>query len=309
MPDLCVTVDVEGDWIEHPQEQSNFDAEKIVRGLENCQRCLTEISQRMETPVPVTWFVRCDDSVARGLGRPSGLLEALEIFIQSRLDAGDLFGLHPHFYRIDDADQWQVARQSHHQAEIFQRAAAAWKTYFGSSPHLTRMGEAMMSNDLAAAMETVGVKLDSTALPGRKRMEPPFCLDWEETQPRPYWPSVEDYRRSAEDGAPSRSFVEIPFSMLPLQAKEDNYDKKPISRYLNLGYKPEILQLGFKSLNPTQTLVSVVHLHEIFDSGRSHPLVSFSSQAFGKNLVLLKEYFERLGEKLEFTTLDHVKIR
>jgi hypothetical protein len=293
---VALTVDVEGEWFELPGEQGSFDVNKVLEAVQNLEKLLDRIESRIETRVPITWFIRCDDSVAVSTGEASGLLQSLDSFILRRTAKGDEFGLHPHLYRFGEG-KWASETDPDKQKKQIERAAIAWKSYFGSVPRLSRMGEAVMNNTIANTLDELGIEIDSSALASRKRFDNGFQFDWTSTPCSPYHPSMEDYRRPATDSEPAHRFIEIPFTMLPLLG---SHDKEPIKRYCNLAFKPEVIQNAMRTINQPESIVAVVHPHELLLSSHQHPLIAHDPNSLEENIQNLSNI---LGG-LDFTLLS-----
>ncbi|CAM8318826.1 hypothetical protein [Candidatus Methylopumilus planktonicus] len=287
---IALTVDVEGEWFELPGEQGSFDVGSVVEAVRNLEGLLNRIESRFETRVPVTWFIRCDDSVALSTGKESGLLYALDKFISSRVAKGDEFGLHPHLYCFNKTG-WGPETDPCRQKEQIERAVVAWESYFGSMPRLSRIGEAVMNNTIASALDELGIEIDSSALESRRRFDSGFQFDWTGTPSSPYFPSVKDYRRPAEAGEISYRFVEIPFTMLPIMGHLDN---APVKRYCNLAFKPELIQDAILRVNQTKAILAVVHPHELLSKDYKHHLIAHDSCSLEENIQNLKNIFTHL---------------
>lgn len=293
---LSLTVDVEGEWFELPGEQGLFDVNKLHKALQNTEKLIDQIESRIETKVPVTWFIRCDDSVAKVTGKISGLLESLDNFILRRTAKLDEFGLHPHLYSFVRGS-WISETDPNMQREQIERAADAWKSYFGYLPRLSRMGESLMNNTIAHTLSVLGLEIDSTALASRKRFDNGFQFDWTDTPNSSYIPSREDYRRPANKGESAHSFIEIPFTMLPIMGLHDD---KPINRYCNLAFKSEIIKDAVMKINQPKNIVAVVHPHELLSSNYKHPLIAYNPDSLETNIENLSNIFGGL----EFTLLS-----
>lgn len=295
---FALTVDIEGEWIELPGEQGTFDLNRIIDAVHNLERLLERIESEIGVRIPVTWFIRCDDSVAATTGDASGLLRSLDSFIQRRARIGDGFGLHPHFYCLSQG-RWSSETRPDKQLEQLERAAHAWKSYFGSMPLVSRMGEALMNNTLAAGLSKLGIEIDSSALPSRKRSDSGFQFDWSSTPAMPYRPALDDYRRPAVEGQPCQRFIEIPFSMLPINGPQDDH---PIMRYCNLAFRPELVKSAAENMDAPKNVIAVVHPHELMLSRHEHPIIAHKPDALEQNIANL----ERIFGNLKFSLLTDV---
>lgn len=293
---IALTVDVEGEWFELPGEQGSFDVARVLEAVRHLESLLEIIEVKVEIKVPVTWFIRCDDSVAVATGRASGLLQSLDSFIQRRTDKGDEFGLHPHMYQFDRG-KWVSETNPDRQVEQIERAAIAWAGYFGSVPKLSRMGEAVMNNSIADCLDKIGVEIDSSALSGRRRHDSGFQFDWTNTSASPYRPSQEDYRRPAANGELAHRYIEVPFSMLPIYGPQD---KEAIKRYCNLAFFPSLIKSAIQNISRPEQLITVVHPHELLSSSQQHHLIAHDPNSLEANIQNMRDIFGGL----DFTLLS-----
>ena len=266
----------------------------MIAAVQHLELLLDRIESRIETPIPVTWFIRCDDSVAATIGEASGLLHTLDKFIERRSAKGDEFGLHPHLYRCIGG-KWIPEDIPALQTEQIERAAMGWQRYFGSTPRLTRMGEAVMNNAIAKCLDGLGVEIDSSALSSRKRFDNGFQFDWTNTPASPYHPSVEDYRRPAIGDELSHRFIEVPFTMLPIKGPQD---KESVKRYCNLAFNAELIQAAILTIEKPELIVAVVHPHELLISDHKHPLIAYDPTSIEINITNLRYIFGDIDYRL-----------
>ena len=90
------------------------------------------------------------------------------------------------------------------------------------------------------ALKKIGLKADSSSLPGRIRNDKEKLFDWSNSPNQPYFPSKNDYQKSSEV---NENFVEIPMNTISTKC---SYDKSHLLRYANLAFKNEVLQNGLK---------------------------------------------------------------
>ncbi len=298
---FAFTVDVEGAWLDFPLEQANFDPTPITAALKLIEDEIIRLEKLFSTKIPVTWFFRCDDSVAHSLGCEEGLLIYLQDFIKRRKLLGDAFGLHPHFYKQLDKNSavWGVETTPEGQRALILRAAKAWKRFFNEPPKLSRMGEAIMSLAIAETLDEIGIDLDSTSLSGRERKGDGFFVNWLDAPHKSYKPCKQNYCKEATQTISSFQFTEAPFSMLPLHA---SYDKEPLLRYLNLAYHPEIVKKGLPFLTNKKSVITILHHHEIDAKREPGPLLTFQIDSVEKNI---RNIISELGEIRFCTLLDN----
>ena len=183
-----------------------------------------------------TWFVRCDDHIAQVTGDAAHLLKRYKDCWETHRDAGDEIAFHPHLYRRDDAGWIQETDPLALQDQILRSHAAMCAAGFES--RVSRIGEAYGANAVMTALDELGIRCDSTAMPGRVRKDETRSLDWHGTPDHPYHPSIRDYR---VPGIPAHSLLEVPMTMVMTRAA---YDKAPLRRYLDLSFHAEALREG-----------------------------------------------------------------
>lgn len=276
MTEICLTVDVEAAWLDHPQEQCNFDVESIITQLRAFEELLTQTEEELEQRIPVTWFVRCDDSVAYATQqKATGLLQRLEKFIERRTSQGDEIGFHPHLYSALPA--------TGNEYEQIVRAGRQWGKFFGAPPKLTRIGEARMNADIAQALVDIGTQIDCSALPGKTYRGTTYSFDWSQSPTKPFFPTIEHPTRETLSPSKRAGYLEVPFAMMDIQA---DYDARPFRRYMNLAYKPKLFSASLlDNKSPSSApLVTIAHLHEFFPAPKPHGLISHSPSALRENL-------------------------
>lgn len=243
--------------------------------------------------IAATWFVRADNQLADVYGDAAWLLRGRESLWSNLRAAGHSIGWHPHIVRragdgtfapeTDDARCAIALRTLHHSL-----ARAGWR--FTS----VRVGEAFHGNQSMRALDDVGLRVDSTALPGRRRIDGVRCFDWEPTPNRPYRPSGSDYRVA---GVAPLSIVEVPMTTVPVEAP---YDPRPLLRYLNLAYRQKVLRAAFAlhldALGAgDHVVVTILHPEEVRPRGE-HPLYAFDLETVERNVDHLLDAAGARGE-------------
>ena len=159
-----------------------------------------------------------------------------------------------------------------------------------------------MNNTIANCLSKLAIEFDSSALPDRKRFDSGFQFDWTGTPSLSYSPSVMDYRRPANNGEATHNFTEILFTMLPIRA---SYDKQPIDRYCNLAFRPNLIKHAVQLIRQPESMVAVVHPHELLPGSHDHPVIANKSAVLEENILCLSNTF---GE-LDFTLLTSLHNR
>ena len=308
----CFTADTDSDSFFGDGFPAGVTGDKSIlgwKGLEKGKDVLAEMTGRVTDSfgkiLPITWFVRCDGQIKAKHGRYDYLLDLYQSWWENRLNKGDDIQWHAHLYH-QTKGRWEQETDGAALGHDLEMGLKAIKSY-GIAPSVVRMGEAYHSNELMSIVEELGLKADSTALPGRKRVDEEKLLDWEETPNRPYQPSLEDYRIP---GSRHRSIWEIPMNTVWTKV---SYDRIPLLRYVNPGFHPRVLHDGVESfLKEHEVLVSIVHPFEILpgffkDSrARVHPLLSFQADSIMENVMGIVEFTEKAGRKLRFVTMKEL---
>lgn len=285
---IYVTVDVEGEWSVFPNEQKYFDVNVIIKNLEILDSLISEAKRINSINLPITWFIRCDASVQKNLGSYEGLLRRLDKFIDTKLAIGDVFGIHPHLYSMNQKNLQNNISHSEIEDQL-SKAFFSWESFFGSKPAFSRIGEARMDNFIASILDINDIKIDSTALPGRVRGDNGFNFNWSRTSNKSYKPSKNDYQVTSNMGI-NHNFTELPFTMLPTQGVAD---ERIINRYFNLGFKEKIIENAINGLSKEDDVVCVVHPHEVTSNkALGHEIISYNGNSFLKNIKILKNYFD-----------------
>lgn len=284
------TVDTDEDPL--PQDR---ETQLSWRGVnEGIPRLREVVDGITEVRLITTWFVRVDDRVEAVEGDRTFLLDLLAGDWRESVGRGDEIGLHPHLYRREGRG-WVRETESEPIASQLAASVAAMSER-GFRPVSSRIGEGFHSNGTMKALEDLDIQVDSTALPGRTRRDATRVMDWEVTPPFPYHPSKADYRRPGADGL---RLLEVPLSMIPTKAE---YDRKPLSRYVDLTFHPYILRRGIEQLlAEIPLLVTILHpsgmLRDVWN-GR-HGLISFEPRAVGDNIRAILAEARRAGRPIQ----------
>lgn len=250
--------------------------------------------------IPWTLFVRLDDQIASLFGRADALFLRHKSFLDRHFSLGNEIAWHPHLYTCE-GDKYQLVTDP-------DLAVAQLKRNFPWVPvdkyemKSVRLGEAWQSNATLSLLNELGFKIDSTAIPGRHRLDPDRVFDWRGSPNRPYHPSRHDYRIESDA---SLNILEVPMTTGEIQTE---YDQFPLRRYLNLTFHEELFQSGVKNfLSESKdmesiTLVTIFHPGEL-NSQQANGLYAYSWPAFLKNLDFLCKLGERYGFEQSFGCL------
>ena len=263
--------------------------ERTEAGLSLLRDRLHALEDEFGMAIPATWFVRADDLIVRQLGRADGAFRKFELFLRAAVAAGHEAGWLPQQPAEDGAPDV---------AQHLARTHSALSS-LGIRIRSARAGKLGHDNASMAALDALGIEFDSSALPGRTRIEGGWCLDWAGTPRNPYRPSVADYR---VPGEPHLDVCEVPLTTLPMQAP---YDAASLERYVNPCMHSTLLWPGLSGvLRDADYLLCVLHPDEIVPrrSG-GHPLIGYSADVFSSNLREMVRACRDHGRKISFMTL------
>lgn len=279
---LLFTIDVDNDGVEH-DERTALSWTSVSR--------IPRIKELFdEFDLCLTWFVRADNQLRDVYGTAAYLLLEHERLWSELIESGDELAWHPHLYErceggvhyVADTDERRCARRL-----VDTRAELVAAGYSHSS---VRIGEGFHSNLMMRALDDLGLEVDSTAIPGRKRQDQSRSFDWGPTPNEPYHPSARDYR--VPGSTDSLSILEVPMTTMPVRA---SYDPGFMTRYINPAYHHANFKEGLDRLFEAQAasgrgetfLTFILHSDEVSFEGRDHPLYSFSFQEVRKNVAYL----------------------
>jgi hypothetical protein len=277
---ICITVDVDNDGmtLEDERNQLSWHSLEIIPKLAEMIHA---------NGFPITWFVRADAQLRDCYGSAGFLLAEHAVLWRSLMNAGDEIGWHPHVYARGPDGRYGPERNDGPIASELRITFAELK-HRGHDFTSVRMGEAIGSNAIMQTLADLGLRVDSSALPGRQRHDESRCFDWSCSPNMPYWPSRADYRKP---GNPKLPILEVPMTTASVQAP---YDSKPCLRYLNLAYRPDILSSALErwfdsgaSKVPAAVLTLILHPDELMPRSKDHPLYASTPNALRLNLQAL----------------------
>jgi hypothetical protein len=284
---IAVTVDIDNDGVSLVDERNRLS----WRTLE----LVPTIADMVHAHgLPVTWFVRADTQLRNLYGHASYLLDRHDALWRKLKDQGDEIGWHPHLYSAGGDGSYRPERHDNrlvHQLRATHAELRAQGHEFASA----RMGEAVGSNAIMHTLAELGLRADSSAIPGRRRNDESRNFDWSPSPNAPYRPSVADYR---VPGVPALPILEVPMTVFPVQAP---YDPTPLRRYANLAYRPAIFADAMKrwfesdiSQAADAVLILILHPDELIPGPRDHPLYALTPDALPQNVdALLKATRQR----------------
>ena len=287
---LLITIDVDNDGVE--------DNERTALTWTSIER-IPQIKELFASfDLSLTWFVRADSQLKEVYGSSAHLLLKHQELWSQMEASGDELGWHPHLYEWCADSQRYVADRDENRCarKLIETRRELQNNGFNLAS--VRIGEGFHRNNMMRTLSELGLKVDSTAIPGRARDDDSRFFDWGPTPNRPYYPSARDYR--VPDPGASLTILEVPMTTMPVKA---SYDPDFLTRYINPAYRHENFKVGldrsFDSLFPATEgesfMTLILHSDEVSFAGRSHPLYSFSLDTVRQNISYLLENIEAKG--------------
>jgi hypothetical protein len=252
--------------------------------------------------ITATWFVRADNQLSDVYGDAAWLLREHNAIWSNLRQAGHFIGWHPHVVRRDEQGTFVAETDDRRCADALREIHASLTA---SGYHFTasRIGEAFHGNQSMRTLSELGITVDSTAIPGRRRDDSSRRFDWSVTPNQPYRPSAADYRVT---GSPALPIVEVPMTSAPVEGPND---PRPLTRYLNLAYRSDILRAAFKrhleSLGEgDHVVVTILHPEET-RGPVGHPLYAHDLQTVASNVEYLVAAAGEYGD-VAIATLEQV---
>ena len=299
---ILLTIDVDADFFDSSISANALSFDKSWKGMELGVPSLIELFNDYtgsdRSPCVATWFIRADDQIKHHFGSYSYLLDNYRDLWEGLYRINHEIAWHPHLY--NSSDWTQETNPELLRLQMKQSYSAVSKS-LGRRLTASRIGEAFFTNEIAAILQDLGVKVDSTALPGRARNDGERSFDWTRTPDMPYFVSENDY---SVTGAPALNLLEFPFSMVPVMAE---YDTVPLKRYLDLSFWHHTICIGLeKMITENAVLNTIIHpsttLPEL-SNGKRHGLLSFNIDQVRKNLDFIIDIAQRKSIPYRFKTI------
>jgi len=248
-----------------------------------------------------TFFIRADNQVKYTFDRFNALFYRYRPFWLKVQQGGDEIGWHPHLYRLR-GNLWTPQIDG---------PGVEWqlKNCFVELPmdefsiSSARIGEGMMTNYAINTLDRIGIKTDSTALPGRIRNDAERRFNWLKAPINPYHPSRFDYASPGMPGG-NLTLLEVPFTMVTTMAP---YDKEPLKRYLDLSIDPHLLAPGLKeALRSSLFTVAVIHPSFLLGETGDHELLSPGPDTVKQNIANILAAIGMINRKPKFVRIRDI---
>ncbi len=175
-------------------------------------------------------------------------------------------------------------------------------SYYGITPVSNRILGCGSSNQILQSLSNNGFKVDSSAIPNRKRNNK-IKFDWVGTSFEPYHPSKDNYKISTDKIENQLNILEVPLSTITTKT---SYDQFFCERYLDLSFHNKIISKEIsKLINSREIIVSILHPSSFIGSSNDE-LISDKFENFVNNLKSIIDTCDKFNKKLRFVTLSDI---
>jgi len=291
--DIYLTFDIDQDFDPNSADYYNRSAARFDSFGAGFQKIIDALGGKA-----FSVFVRSDHQIKSIYGDYGYLVHSNPSLIKSIKDNNGELNWHIHLYE-EEGTEWMPVDESR-LVSSFEEDLRNVKAIPEINWRIVRIGECVMNGALMEAIDKAGIQIDSTALPGRKRNDDEKKLDWLITGNQPYHPSKDDYRTTGPD---AYKVLEAPMVTIPMKA---SYDKEPISRYVNLSFKTEVLFQNMEEyVMQNNSLLSITHPFEVLSPG-THGLIAYDMDVFRNNIKELVATVERCGKTPVFKHISQL---
>ncbi|MBD3401321.1 hypothetical protein GF420_00375 [candidate division GN15 bacterium] len=190
----------------------------MLEGIPRAKDRLSKLVDADGNPPLFTWCLRADKQVKMAHGSYAYVMEEHHEHLLDLERSGDELAWHPHFWQYDEARNiwYQEFRDIDWQLDMLEQAHAAFEQALPGRIKSARMGWIYHNDRTFQKLAELGVRTEFSALPGH-RIDPgkqtgpnANFFDWSVTPNRPYYASIEDYRREPRDGEGRVGMLEAP---------------------------------------------------------------------------------------------------
>jgi len=294
---IVMSIDIDEDSFDkNVFTNKGFNWRGVEEGIPSMLSALKDYRDVNGNQIKYSWFIRCDMQLKKIYGDPLYLFEKYNRLWTERKNRGDelAWHFHPYDHNLSLLDDDQRIVKDLKECHRVMRSR-------GFNLPASRIGRAFGSNALLKALFDLGIKLDSSALPGRKRIDANNHIDWETTTQGPFYPSASDYRVAGKN---STGLLEVPMSMIKIKAA---YDREPIKRYMNLTFKNQVIDGALRQyVKEENLLVAIMHPSEVVSGISSHALLSFDVNEIKLNLDAIEAEAKKSNKTIKYISISEV---
>ena len=297
---LCLTIDTDPDGL---SGKTTNRQTLEWHGLEHLRSLPGQLESHVGLgAIPITWFIRADGQLESILGTPAFLLERFDGFWTAVSRTKHELAWHPHLYR--QARREDAATLISDPNEALEEIERLWDKLSPVFPATSfRNGEGWHTPATYSAVEKMGFRCDSTAIPGRRGTNG-HPMDWEGAPNRPYFPERSNLCRPGRE----RRMLELPMNTWLSRAP---YDDAPKLRYMNPAVRQEIFSAALElwlntekdSSNELCVWVMIFHPDEVLPASGQDVLYSRSIRSLLANLVTFQDALLRAESTVEWVTV------
>ena len=296
---LCITFDTDADPIAQNHKNS-ITFKNLDFTLNKISNQISLIEKKLNLKIPLSWFVRIDNQIQEIFGDYDWILQKYSKFWDEQLAKKNEIHWHAHIYQMIN-NQWSFPNND----EVFIGYIEEIFNFIKKNNYnfnCIRIGEAYMNNNIMNALKKIGLKADSSSIPGRRRDDKEKKFDWSNSPNKPYFPSKNDYQTSSEV---NDDFVEIPMNTISTKC---SYDKSHLLRYANLAFKNEVVKDGLRDyIKRNDLLVTVSHPYEFFNNFNNNTeLMQNDLSSLEININSILEICKELDKKVNFISVNKI---
>jgi len=298
----------------------------MLEGIPRVKDKLQKLTDGDGKPPVFTWNLRVDHQIKQIYGTYNHILTAHTNFLLGLEKTGDELGWHPHFWCYDEIRKvwYQNYRDVDWQVGMLEKAFAAYQEALPGRARTVRMGWSYHNNRTFAALDKLGVEVDTSGIPGlriippKKQVRLSNFYDWSITPNKPFYPSTVDYRQEAKETERSYSLLEAPNFMAKsffwgilsgLVLARKMRDMKQIGYALSRPvymlpitgkprlFKPMLAQMK-RNLRQGDKVIysSILHADELIEN--VHPVYSLENMQ--ENIRSILELADRMDAKVKY---------
>ena len=296
---VCITFDTDSDPIKDDHKNS-ISFSNLDFSLDKISNKVKEIEDKFQLQIPISWFVRIDNQIKSEFGSFDWLLKKYSMHWDKEISKENEIHWHAHIYENLN-NNWAFPKKDEffikNIEEIFNFLL---KNNF--NPQCIRVGEAYMTNNIMNFLRGLGLKADSSGIPGRSRKDNEKLFDWSISPNKPYFPAKSDYRLNDlnED-----DFLEIPMNTIKTKCI---YDKSSLLRYANLAFNNDVIYKGLRQyIEQNDLLVTISHPYEFFENYNNNKnLLSNNLNSLNDNIKAIIEICKDCKKEIKFIKIKDI---
>ena len=296
---ICLTFDTDSDPLEKNHKNS-ISFNNLDFSLDKISNKIKEIEDKIQLKIPISWFVRIDNQIKNEFGNYDWLLKKYSKYWENEIFKKNEIHWHAHIYENLNGN-WAFPKSD----DFFKMNIEKIYQFLSKNnfdPKCIRVGEAYMTNNIMNFLKDLGLKADSSCIPGRSRKDKEKFFDWSRAKNLPYFPSDYDYQ---EEEKVKKNFLEIPMNTITTKCE---YDKKPLLRYMNLAFKSDITYIGLeKFIRDNDLLTTISHPYEFFDKFKNNKiLLSNNLNALEENINNMIKFCNKFKKNIKFIKISEI---